>query len=605
MEMDTGLWTYFGVLVLPVAMVCWTALTSIVATVKRVMDPSTRLRRGYVTAPEHPEMCLSKLRPSLTILLPCYLPNEQYILNETILHIITKLVYPKPFKLVVCYNTPRPLEYEAELAKFDGRTFDSGRCVEVLKVEGSTSKAQNLNAAIKNAQTDLIAIYDADHHPDPESLMISTAHLIAHDAECVQGSTYLRRVPNLLAWLIQAEFFTSHFVVQPALQVQSGTGMFGGSNAVWKTKTLKSEAFRGDVQTEDIELTTRMALRGIKICLCPNSRSGELPPASFKALYRQRQRWTIGWDQVSLMHKRELFVSEHISVRKRCGLVNMLLLRYLLFITTFIVAIPFVVERQIVARVVGYTLPRELHFMDVMTLVGFVTNFAMLAISLLHAPRPRSRGGMHPLLVFVSDVLGLACFIMVFGQVYLVWNIVLLCISIKRIALKQDGGWVVTERAAAAADAAGAADVEAISVTAEVASAEADASAAVAAALTKQPSTVHVASLSSSSRRTGTARDMVTVHLGSLEHPLALEREDFKEMRAYATLSKQNSERMEREITRVSSSSGERTRRIANAARRFPSTIEAAATTTSIAEQSEYSQFSSPGSAAQVRDGRE
>ena len=41
------------------------------------------------------------------------------------------------------------------------------------------------------------------------------------------------------------------------------------------------------------------------------------------------------------MHKRELFVSEHISVRKRCGLVNMLLLRYL-FITTFIVAIPFV-----------------------------------------------------------------------------------------------------------------------------------------------------------------------------------------------------------------------------------------------------------------------
>ena len=39
------------------------------------------------------------------------------------MHLITKLVYPKPFKLVVCYNTPKPLEFEEELATYHGRVF--------------------------------------------------------------------------------------------------------------------------------------------------------------------------------------------------------------------------------------------------------------------------------------------------------------------------------------------------------------------------------------------------------------------------------------------------------------------------------------------------
>ena len=73
-------------------------------------------------------------------------------------------------------------------------------------------------------------------------------------------------------------------------------GVFGGSNALWKTETLRKYMFRHDVQTEDIELSVRVLLGDIKIRFCPESRSGELPPKSFKALWRQRLRWEIGWD---------------------------------------------------------------------------------------------------------------------------------------------------------------------------------------------------------------------------------------------------------------------------------------------------------------------
>ena len=51
-------------------------------------------------------------------------------------------------------------------------------------------------------------------------------------------------------------------------------------------------------QTEDVELAARAMLRKHKLRFCPQSRSGELPPASLRALYRQRLRWATGWDQV-------------------------------------------------------------------------------------------------------------------------------------------------------------------------------------------------------------------------------------------------------------------------------------------------------------------
>lgn len=154
----------------------------------------------------------------LTVLLPCYLPNEAEIMDDTIWHIIHELEYGYPFTLLVCYNTPRPMAKETELALRDGTRYANGRRLQVMKVDGSVSKAENLNAALEHVATENVVIYDADHHPDPKSLLIATAAMHAHGVQCVQGSTYLRTRPNLLAQYINAEFFVTHFVWFPAMQ---------------------------------------------------------------------------------------------------------------------------------------------------------------------------------------------------------------------------------------------------------------------------------------------------------------------------------------------------------------------------------------------------
>jgi hypothetical protein len=112
-------------------------------------------------------------------------------------------------------------------------------------------------------------------------------------------------------------------------------GVFGGSNALWKTETLRKYMFRHDVQTEDIELSVRVLLGDIKIRFCPESRSGELPPKSFKALWRQRLRWEIGWDQVTMQHFRDIRKSS-LSCRKKASLYYWLPWRWLMLVTAAI-----------------------------------------------------------------------------------------------------------------------------------------------------------------------------------------------------------------------------------------------------------------------------
>ena len=97
---------------------------------------------------------------SLTVLLPCYLPNEQPILLETIRHIIEEVEYDYPFTLIVCYNTPKPMPFEEELQRMHGTVYPNGRVLQVLPVMGSRSKAENLNTALETVQTENLVIYD-------------------------------------------------------------------------------------------------------------------------------------------------------------------------------------------------------------------------------------------------------------------------------------------------------------------------------------------------------------------------------------------------------------------------------------------------------------
>ncbi|KAL1503893.1 hypothetical protein AB1Y20_012356 [Prymnesium parvum] len=391
--------------------------------------------------------------PSLTILVPCYLPNEQPILKETIAHIMGRLEYGRDFTLIICYNTPHPLPIEADLAKMDGQLFPalegardgiclsampspppSSRLLRIVKVKDSQSKAENLNAALALVDTENVVIYDADHHPDPGSLELLTAHLRARRCECVQGSTYLRHKHSLFDVYINTEFFVTHFVFFPAMQFLTSCGVFGGSNALWKTEALRDYSFRHDVQTEDIELSTQAMLRKVRIRFCPDARSGELPPATFIALYRQRLRWAVGWDQVTIQHFHGIGSSD-LSCREKAALYWILPMRWaLLFSATLNAIVTPVVGLGYKLQVPGASLGLPIDSCISLAGVAFLSvTGVVLASAVLHEPPHRW------LAVLLFQVTGI---------MYISWQLLLAVISLSKVCIGADGGWIVTTRAA-------------------------------------------------------------------------------------------------------------------------------------------------------------
>ena len=81
--------------------------------------------------------------PAATAILASYLPNEAATIADTVTHLLRQ-DYPGTFQVILAYNTPQRMPIEdtlEELAARDARLM-------LLRVESSTSKAQNVNAAL-------------------------------------------------------------------------------------------------------------------------------------------------------------------------------------------------------------------------------------------------------------------------------------------------------------------------------------------------------------------------------------------------------------------------------------------------------------------------
>merc|ERR1711920_457088 len=87
---------------------------------------------------------------------------------------------------------------------------------------------------------------------------------------------------------------------------------------------------------EDVDIAMRMLLDKRRIDFCPEARSGELVPGNVKTLYKQRLRWALGWDQVSLKYWQALRTARSSMI---CciwlGLLNMFYFRIIVMFATF------------------------------------------------------------------------------------------------------------------------------------------------------------------------------------------------------------------------------------------------------------------------------
>jgi cellulose synthase/poly-beta-1,6-N-acetylglucosamine synthase-like glycosyltransferase len=227
---------------------------------------------------------------------------------------------PDDLQLIIAYNTPRPLSIESDLARIQALEPR----VTVLRVADSQSKAANVNAGLEIATGEIIAVFDADHHPSRGSYERAWRWL-ANGADVVQGRCAVRpspdasRLSRLLELVVMAEIEQMYTVGHPGRARVQGFGLFGGSNGFWRASALKGTGLDPSAMTEDIDASIRLVRAGGRIVVDPGIMSTELAAPSIDALCHQRLRWAQGWLQVARRHLFPVIADRRLTPHQRIG----------------------------------------------------------------------------------------------------------------------------------------------------------------------------------------------------------------------------------------------------------------------------------------------
>ena len=260
--------------------------------------------------------------PPATAIIAAYLPNEAATIVETV-EAFLRVEYPNSLQVLLAYNTPRDHPIEAKLqqiAKEDPRFTP-------YRVMNSTSKAQNVNSALAESEGEFIGVFDADHHPAPDSF-VRAWHWLSNGFDVVQGHCLVRNGDtSWVARTVAVEFEAIYAVSHPGRARLHDFGIFGGSNGYWRADLLRRIRMRGSMLTEDIDSSMRVIESGGKIVSDPFLVSRELAPTTLSALWHQRMRWAQGWFQVARRHVVQGLRSPHLSARQKIGLWYLLMWR--------------------------------------------------------------------------------------------------------------------------------------------------------------------------------------------------------------------------------------------------------------------------------------
>jgi len=247
----------------------------------------------------------SKPLPGVSILIPAR--NEAKVIAST-LKALCALDYPRDAMEIIVINdgsTDGTGEIVEKLAANDPRI----RCLTVPAARSGQGKAAALEYASEEASYDLIAIYDADNRPEPQSLRILVAALVNDTslAAAVGKFRTINRNRNLLTRFINMESLAFQWIVQAGRWSMLGVTTLPGTNFVIRRDVISQVGgWDHEALTEDAELSIRIYETGLRIRFVPQAVTWEQEPERLSVWFRQRVRWARGQNYVLAKHAPKL-----------------------------------------------------------------------------------------------------------------------------------------------------------------------------------------------------------------------------------------------------------------------------------------------------------
>ena len=247
--------------------------------------------------------------PYVSIMIPAH--NEAEVIEDTIKN-ISNIDYPF-YEIIVIDdrssdNTPKVLEKicgKYKNLKYFSRTKDA-----------FPGKSAVLNDALKVAKGEAILVFDADARVKPDFLKELVPSLEPEQVGAVQARKVIsNREQNWLTRLQDNEMaLDTHF--QVGRDAVKGAVELRGNGELIKREALENvDGWNIYTITDDLDLSTRMQIKGWDVRFCPDVCVYEEGVPSYIPLVKQRRRWIEGSIRRYLEHFYDVLTSQDMSLR--------------------------------------------------------------------------------------------------------------------------------------------------------------------------------------------------------------------------------------------------------------------------------------------------
>lgn len=237
--------------------------------------------------------------PHVTIQLPLF--NEATVAERLLSH-VAKVDYPAA-KLEIQVLDDSTDETRLIVERHVARLQKTGLDIVYLhRTDRTGYKAGALDAGLKVAKGELIAIFDADFLPQPNFLRDLVPHFIDDEkVGMVQARWgHLNRETSMLT-RVQALMLDGHHLVENRARSAAGWLFnFSGTGGMWRHEAItKAGGWQHDTLTEDLDLSYRAQMAGYKFIYRDEVVTPAELPEDVSAFRAQQFRWAKGTVQTA------------------------------------------------------------------------------------------------------------------------------------------------------------------------------------------------------------------------------------------------------------------------------------------------------------------
>jgi cellulose synthase/poly-beta-1,6-N-acetylglucosamine synthase-like glycosyltransferase len=237
--------------------------------------------------------------PRVTIQLPIF--NEQFVIDRLI-EAVCAMEYPHEKLEIQVLDDSTDETQEVASGIVDRYAALGHNIIYLHRTNRHGFKAGALDAGLKVAKGEFVAIFDADFVPPPDWLMRVIHHFAEPEIGMVQTRwTHLNRNYSMLTQ-IEAILLDGHFVLEHGARARAGEFFnFNGTAGMWRRKAIyDGGGWQHDTLTEDTDLSYRSQMAGWKFKYLPDIECPSELPIEMTAFKTQQARWAKGLIQTSI-----------------------------------------------------------------------------------------------------------------------------------------------------------------------------------------------------------------------------------------------------------------------------------------------------------------